>query len=342
MTKKTVALISNAHFNVKTSSETLTESESKFTMVSALFCSARLNELVQLVRLHGTFISALCVLNSVFSLVAAIGNLLAIRALWKASMIPSNVKTLFLSLAFSDLAVGMFSQPMYSGIMGMMLNMASTEENDFASFCPTIVSVCYFLMNFLSCASFLNVIAIAVDRLLSILLHLRYEELATSKRVIITLVSLWLTSAIAAFIFIVLPKGSFMVAAIIDFVGLLFTTVAYRRVYKIARSHQNQIQGQLQLQNQIQAMELNRQKKSAYNALFVYFVFLACYLPLVPSIILLQTNSSKISFMIAYHASIFLFQLNSSLNPLVYCWRYREIREIVKSTVKKIIRQNEH
>ena len=51
--------------------------------------------------------------------------------------------------------------------------------------------------------------------------------------------------------------------------------------------------------------------------------------------ILYITNSLRISFVMSRKASFFLVLLNCSLNPLVYCWRYREIRETVKSTVKK-------
>ena len=90
------------------------------------FCIARLNESVQLVRFYRVFITSICVLNLVFSLVATIGNVLVIGALRKASSIPPNVKTLFLSLASSDLAVGLPSQPMYGAIMVVMLKMASS------------------------------------------------------------------------------------------------------------------------------------------------------------------------------------------------------------------------
>ena len=121
--------------------------------------------------------------------------------------------------------------------------------------------------------------------------------------------------------------------------GYVLTTVAYVRIYKAVKYHQNQIYRQNQLQN-AQTREVLRQKKSAYNAIFVYLVFLACYLPFVPSTILYMTNG--ISFFVAHFASIFLIFLNSSLNPLVDCWRYREIRQSVKSTVKKLFRMNEN
>ncbi|XP_073237834.1 melanocortin receptor 3-like [Porites lutea] len=308
--------------------------------MASKFCIARLNESVQLVRFYEVFITSICVLNLVFSLVATIGNILVIRALRKASSIPPNVKTLFLSLASSDLAVGVLSQPMYGAIMAVMLKMASSGENNFALFCPILLNACYYIINFLSCTSFLNVIAIAFDRLLAIWLHLRYAELATAKRVLGSVVLLWLTSSMAALIFIVLPGGNFMVAAIIDFVGLFLTSMVYIRVFRVARSHENQIHQQLSQAQNAEALELMREKKSAYNALYVYFVFLACYFPLVPSIILMQTDESKIFFVITYHASMTLVFLNSSLNPIVYCWRYREVREIVKSTLKRIIHIN--
>ena len=310
--------------------------------MTAQFCTHRLDHLTKLVQMQQAFMLILCVFYLVFSLTAAFGNLLSIRALWKASSIPDTVKKLFLSLAFSDLAVGIISQPLFGVIIAVMLKMASTGDyTDFVSFCPTILTVYYYFDFLLSCASFLNVIAIAVDRLLAISLHLRYQELVTSKRVIMSLACLWLTSAVVASIFISLPHSNDLVAAITVFIGLFLTTVAYVRIYKVVRYHQNQIQSQTQLQNS-QTMELLlRQKKFAKNAFFVYVVFLACYLPLCIAIILDDADSLRISFLAGKHACIFLVLLNSSLNPLVYCWRYQEIRQIVKSTMKQIFCMNE-
>ena len=132
-----------------------------------------------------------------------------------------------------------------------------------------------------------------------------------------------------------------MVAAVILLVGYFLTTVAYVRIYKVVKYHKNQIYSQNQLQN-AQTREVLRQRKSAYDASFFYVAFLFCYLPFLPSAVLHLTNISEVSFLVAHWTSIFMICLNSSLNPLVYCWRYREIREIVKSTVKKIFRMDEN
>ena len=303
-------------------------------------CTRFLDFWITLVSHRRSFFLGFCVLNFVFSLVATLGNLLVIRALMKASTIPATVKKLFLSLAFSDLAVGLLPQLMTAIISAVMLKMASNGD-DLAFFCPTVLIVRRYFMCLLAFASFLNVIIMAFDRLLAVSLHLRYQELVTPKRVTVLLVSLWLTSCVFPFLFIFLPKGIEMTAGVISVIGYVLTTVAYVRIYKVVKYHQNQIYGQNQLQN-AQTREALKQRKSAYNSLFVSVVFLACYLPFLPTTILYLTNTSEISFLVAHFASIFLIYLNSSLNPFVYCWRYPEIRQSVKSTVKQIFHINEN
>ena len=299
------------------------------------FCQTRLKELTQLVHLHGNVMLSFCVLNLVFSFVAVLGNFLVIHALWKASLIPPTIKTLFLSLAISDLAVGILSQPMFGVIIAVMLRRLSNGQHNFALFCPTVLTVCYYFMFGLSFASFLNVIIITLDRLLAVRLHLRYQELVTLKRLIIVLVALWITSAIGTSIFIFDPQGSRLTGAVIDFLGIILTTVVYIYIYKVVRFHRNQIRCQFQVQNR-QGLEITRQNKSAYNALIVYVVFVACYLPLFTAFILLTVENFRSSFLVYDHVSIFFAFLNSSLNPLLYCWRYREIRVNVKNSLSNI------
>ena len=301
------------------------------------FCSYYLKGLGQLVQFHRTSLLSLCVLHFIFSPVATFGNILVIRALWKASSMPANIKKFFLSLAVSDLAVGLFAQLMYA----VVLRMAADGGHNFDLLCPTISTVSHFFLFLLACASFLNVTAIAVDRLLVITLHLRYRELVTSERVIIALVSIWIASVVAASLFVAVNTSSAIVVVICEFVGILFTTVAYIHIYRAVRHHQNQIHSQLQHQDS-QAMELFREKKAAFNAVHFYVIFVACYLPNFCSTILLITDSSQISFWLAASVTCLFVLLNSSLNPVVYCWRYREIRQIMKSTVKKIFRISEN
>ena len=70
------------------------------------YCNRTLRGLLQLPKNYLLFF--LC-FTLAFSLVTSLGNLLVIRALFTALSTPANTEKQFLSLAFSDLAVGLVS-----------------------------------------------------------------------------------------------------------------------------------------------------------------------------------------------------------------------------------------
>ena len=170
----------------------------------------------------------------------------------------------------------------------------------------------------LTCVSFLNVSAIAVDRLLGVFLHLRYQELVTSFRIYIVLTIIWITTGVTASIILTVPKH---------------TNMVYFRIYKVVKYHRNEIQKQLEQPN-TQAMDLLQEEKSVFNVLFVYAVYLTCYLPHLLCLMSMITIDVRCSFLVAQQVSMLLIFFNSSLNPIVYCWRYRKNRAIVKNTLK--------
>ena len=294
------------------------------------FCKRRQVLLQQLVQSPNTALFSLCVLNFVFSPVATLGNALAIRALWKASSLPANLRKLLLNLAFSDLAIGLFAHTTYAAVFVI------SKTLNLNVLCPLILTLSFFVPFCLAWASFLNVTAIAVDRLLAVSLHLRYAELVTSKRVTITLVAIWLTSCVFSLVRL-MKFDSYVIVVILGWIGFLLTTFAYVRVNIVARYHQNQIQAQFQPRN-AEAMVLLRERKSALNVVYIYVVFVACYLPRFCSTFA-DTITGYPSVLSMF--TLFFVFLNSSLNPLVYCWRYREVRQIMKGALKKIFRLEE-
>ncbi|XP_067057604.1 melanocyte-stimulating hormone receptor-like [Acropora muricata] len=304
-------------------------------------CKLRLADLVKVAIQYRSFMYSLCVLNMINSLVASLGNFLVIRALWKSSSIPCNLRKFFISLALSDLAVGLWAELLYGAVIAVMLSETGSGNRKPPEYlCPSLITFSYFLGSFLACASFLNITAIAVDRHLALSLHLRYQEIVTSKRVVRALVCLWTASVIYSAVFVSVYKISSIGTIVIEVSGLLVAAVAYIRIYQVVRYHQVTIERQLQLQYE-QAVELLREKKSAINCLFVYLAFVTCYLPHLCTIILMIVRSTSISLVAAYHGTAFFVLLNSSLNPVLYCWRYREIREIVKRNLNAIFRRKD-
>ena len=163
------------------------------------------------------------ILNLTFSIVALVGNLLVISALWRTSSIPSTLRKLFINLAFSDLAVGLIPQLTFGIINATMLKMVASENHNFDVFCPIIFTFYRFSAFLLASASFFTVTTMALDRFLAIYLHLRYHELVTSNRVTAVLAVLWLLSSICITVHITILHHSYMIVAIEVF-GLLVST----------------------------------------------------------------------------------------------------------------------
>ena len=60
-----------------------------------------------------------CVFNAFFSFTTIVLNILTIQALRKTPSLAKTLKTLLLSMAVSDLGVGLFVQPLYVAILVM-------------------------------------------------------------------------------------------------------------------------------------------------------------------------------------------------------------------------------
>ena len=171
-----------------------------------------------------------CVVNAFSAYTATILNILTIHAMRKTLSSQEPLKTLLLSLAVSDLGVGLFAQPLY---ITWMINRTNSV---FMAF--TIIATLF------AYASFFLVVAISVDRFLAIHLHLRYQELVTHKRVVAVVISIWILSLLfAPLIFYLNSITPFhMVMAIIFGFCLIITGIIYSRMYFTARHHANQIQ----------------------------------------------------------------------------------------------------
>ena len=263
-------------------------------------------------------------LNIFLCITAALGNFLILLTIGRNQSLRSSPSTILLSgLALSDLCVGLISEPVYITLQVLVIVNGDA---------PCAIGVASFLLNcYLSGLTLLNLTAISVDRYLAILLHLRYQEIVTEKRVKILVLGLWITVALS----LILSPWQ-LLKWLASFVGILCSGIvlfSWIRIYQVVRHHQTQIQGQMEIQGE--HLNMGRLIKSAINTMFILLVFIVCYFP---------TNVSLVTF--AFHkdtsnvqAIIYTYNLvllNSSINPLVYCWRRRDIRLAVKQTLAKL------
>ena len=310
--------------------------------------------------LHFTFI-ANCVFNSFLSYTAIVLNIATIHAIPKTASMPKTLKTLLLSLAVSDVGVGLLVLPFYiSLLVGWLEHNSSCSNNE----------AFHIILYLFSVASFSGVVAVSVDRFLAIHLHLRYQELVTHKRVVALVISIWVLSVFLSLpLLFVLPDIVYVITIISAVVGLVVIAIVYVRIYLEVRRHKNQILAlalQVQHMNSTQNVCLAASRcsgeetelgiaaeneptqtremtnfatlvKSAFGTFYVYVLFLVCYLPHIISMAAIKIHGPSISLKRFFLYSMTLVFLNSVLNPVIYCWKMRHMRHAFLNILRNFI-----
>ena len=258
-------------------------------------------------------------------------NIVTIYAIYKTSTMPKTLKTLLLSLACSDVAVGLFSQPLYTVFLINWLRLDNPGCN--TQQVRTISSSLF------SAASFPGVVAVSVDRLLALHLHLRYQELVTHRRVVIVVIGIWVYSVFVSLMILWgLLSTRDLISTIIAAFGFLITFVVYIRIHQSVRRQKNHIQF-IQIRDEAQSEEIKNLTvliKSTVGIFYVYIVFLICHLPFIICMAVIQIYGSNIALKKLFLYSLTLVYLNSSLNPVIYCWKMRHIRHAIIDILRKM------
>ena len=111
----------------------------------------------------------------------------------------------------------------------------------------------------------------------------------------------------------------------------LATSVAYFKVFRIIRQHQQQIHGSQSRQNFGQpAIDLAKYKKSIFSILYILALFSLCVLPFIVSLFLLVLLGEDNGSWPPYHVSLVILLSASCLNPGLYIWRMKDVRDGVK------------
>ena len=274
----------------------------------------------------------LCVLNAYLSYSATMLNIVAIYAIKKTSSLSKNLKTLLLNLAVSDLGVGLLAQPMnVVYIMDFQQNNANNDTNN-VIYLAFLVPVNLFIF-----ASLFSVTALCAERFLAIHLHLRYQELVTCKRVAAVVVSIWVISALISLLRLFISKTIMYVSFVIIMSACIITATSMSvKLYLTLRRHINQIQVPQVAQND-QEESVQRKRISAMASLYVYLVFIACYLPDICVLIIIATNSEpRVDVNHLQFYTLTLLFLNSTLNPLIYCWKMKRIQHTIVGTLRNL------
>ena len=262
-------------------------------------------------------------MNSFTSYAAVMLNIVAIIALRKTPSLPKPLKVLLLSISVSDLCVGLLVQPLY-----VALHMINEDKPIF----KPLATVNAISTTFFCTATLLGICAVSVDRFLTIHLQPRYQEIVTHRRVEAVVISIWVLSAVLSLsrTGIYSEKANRIILAIFVFIilgCLVAIAIIYVKLYVVLKHHIMQVQAfniNLDSQTTVAIENTARQKKCTVAIFYLYLTLLICYLPNACIALMFVVGADFPSEMISFSDA--LVYLNSSLDPLIYCWKMRQVR----------------
>ena len=270
--------------------------------------------------------------NILLSITATLGNSLILVALHKESSLHPPSKLLYRCLATTDLLVGLVNQPFYAAYW-----MSVVYEH--WSFCRYARDATVISSYVLCGVSLMTMTAISVDRLLAMLLGLRYKEIVTLRRTYIILAIVWVTCLVNGLFFLLNYSITFWCSLIGIPFCLLISIAAYTKIFRALRHHQAQIQDHAQQQpSHPNAMNMARYRKAVYSALWVQLALVVCYVPYyIVEIWSFLSKKPSLNFIIIQGMAVVLVFFNSTLNPFLFCWKISEVRRAVKQTIRQAI-----
>ena len=264
------------------------------------------------------------------SITAFAGNSLILFALHKESSLHPPSKLLYRCLATTDLLVGLVVQP-----LDAIYWMSVVQEQ--WSLCRYTFDTTYITGFALLLVSLMTMTAISVDRLLALLLGLRYKQIVTLKRTYIIVTTFWVFNLVASLCGIFHHRIIFMYSSLVISFCLVISFASYTKIFCTLRYHQAQVRDQQQL-SQTNALNMARFGKAVYSALWVQLALVVCYVP-VNTVGIVITHTKKYSLLLVFtqKVALILLYLNSTLNPFLYCWKISEVRQAVKRTLKEAL-----
>ena len=223
-------------------------------------------------------------------------------------------------LAVTDVLTGLTSQPLF--IIWNLSQLVGTEET-FAGFFIFL----WFFFPWLSLFSCLHLLAVVCERLFAIKFPYRYHQILTKKNIKLAILFFWMYSGTCRIgLYQIDQKSSLygVFGAHIAIASVAFVSCSYAVLYSETRRHKKMIKAQCLSQEDVE-----RFLKEGKALKTTVLVFAALGLCIFPGILFLAFRNFDNRFYPLKEIVWTLVTINSLLNPLIYCWRQRELRKFI-------------
>ena len=263
---------------------------------------------------------------TVLMLVSLSGNALVCLAVYQSKQLQSSVNYFVVSLAFSDILVGLISMPLW-----LTFELTKFEGLPAAIHPDALVKGWTFIDILSGVASISNLVAISFERYFSIKSPLSHRMCMLHSYVVLNTLAVWIYSAIVSSVYIGIWswKWKVLLTAIIGFaLPLCFILFSYLNVFLIVRK--------------IPPNVISRQENHTVTRTLCILVtaFVVCWAPFftvsIVTIHCYSCNAYVLRQQWIRSIVIWLHYLNSCCNPFLYCIFNAYYKDAFKAVLKKI------
>lgn len=256
-------------------------------------------------------------------------NILVILAVARNSNLHSPMYFFLCSLAVADMLVSV-SNALETVMIAVVNSDRLTFEDQFLQHMDNIFDsmICISLV-----ASICNLLAIAVDRYVTIFYALRYHSIMTVRKALAVIAAIWVCCGVCGVVFIVYSESKMVIVCLITmfFAMLLLMGTLYVHMFLFARLHVKRIAALPPADGA--APQHHSCMKGAVTISILLGVFVVCWAPFFLHLVLIITcpaNPHCICYTAHFNTYLVLIMCNSVIDPLIYAFRSLELRKTFK------------
>ena len=249
-------------------------------------------------------------------------NILVILAVKKTPRLQSKPNILLACLAATDAFIGLTAQP--SSILIELFRLI--DKNSLAK------KIRQFFHNQVILAGIINsslhLMLVTFERLVAIKFTIHHPFLITEKYIKVSVVTFWIIALCTLALGYIILYVVLLTAGSLGFFCMIFIAISYVILYRETLRHKKRIKTEQIGQQEVETFL--KENKALKTTVYVVGSLVLCFVPSLFLLVSLVVKSLSLENSISFVSFCrVLIMLNSLLNPLIYFWRDKEMRQLV-------------